>query len=470
MDLFSQTMNINLLNEDFLKKAADILQQTFQIDLNEIYIKVGNLSLEDKQSISESIHYICLNIMKNFELIPIHYFPSINNAISYLNLNTNVTNYLLENVKLNLHISTFYSGLPNEPISFRKCIEHYFYEYETNRKLTEKELNEPRTKVLSYILPRYRTLLKGFKTDNNNLAKNNIFFDRSSTQLDNKSEPYSIYQSTSDIFAYSIDNWVKNRYNLEDYINYKTNSYKYLRLFVSSFLEKNPDIKDLYFFERIYNILFTFNMYFFSKSFTENMMTQQLFEIIHPTIYLPNVFANSKLQLTFINMYNEFYHHNIDEFKTGLRKYCLDLCLFFIPLYNMVYSIAVDKYIKINQISAKEFLTCYLSLDKIVSGYNNMYSAFINEDDFNKYFPDLKGLLNEKRLNSDINFTSLSLYITKFFDFNVFNQIKIIDAFGRLNKDFTSLAVSDINKHQEIIKNFFLDIIANTNLSLGNNI
>lgn len=465
------------ISEENLSYTKDILLGTMLIDMNDIEEAVKSLKDSNINNILENIHCICLNHLRNYQLELKDYFPSINNDLSSLsgmysnNLGYTLSTYLFENSNLNLYLSYNTRYLIQNTISFNKSCKNYFFTHDLTSEKDSKEDSKKNT--ISSKISNLRTAFKIFREVDNLLYDHEVFYKKKNIK---KNECYEIYEVLSNILIYTLKKWNKCKYN---YTNFeRNNSFKYIRDFYNSFLKNNLDLKDLYFFERIYNINYTFRLYFSSKIFLDDLLSMDEVSILAnsllPIVYLPNVFQNHDILHNFIKLYDNFYRFkDINEFENGVKRFCFDFGFYFIPLYNMLYSNILHIYCKFNKNNIHDFINTSDYIKNKIRKYKELYNNPINPYNlgYNEIYIDKnKNLFKESNLNKSEILQFYILCITTYFDINLFNKTLIFDGIGKFDKNILSSIVLNNDEYQKNLKKFILSILDSKNIKLSCNL
>jgi hypothetical protein len=222
--------------------------------------------------------------------------------------------------------------------------------------------------------------------------------------------------------------------------------------YIDGFVKHKINFMDLYYFERINNNHFVLELYFNIRrniyQLDEQISMQQY---LYPIIYLPNVFKNSNIIMRLVNIYNNSdYYKNKAKFEEGVRKMCLDLSFFVIPLYNMIFSNLLKCYCDIKDKENIDGIIkrCAKKNKKIIiQEYKSKYTAF--------YRKDLLKIGNEEE------FQLMSASLNRKLNFNMFNQNNFIKSIGAFNESIVTELINPIkkDKYQKNIKKFILENI-----------
>lgn len=456
-------LKLDYISEEKLSYDKDILLETMLINKDNIEKDIMRLRDCDINIILENIHDICLKHLRNYRLELKDYFPKISddfflsNQIYIADLKERLSKYLLKNSNLNLYLSYDPKYSIKNTISFNKSCKNYFSA--CNSILEENMINSK--------ISNLRTTFKEFRKVDNLLYDHDIFYKKGDIK---KNECYEIYSCLSNIFIYTLERWNKCKYN---YTRFERNyTFKYIRNFYDSFLRNNLDLKELYFFERIYNINYSFWLYFNSKIFLKDLVSTDevsiLFDSLLPVIYLPNVFENYDISYVFIKLYeNPYRFKDIDEFKNGVKRFWFDFGFYFIPLYNMLYSNILYSYCKFNKNNIHDFINTSDYLKGEMREYKERYNNPINpykytyHKDYVKYN---KNLFKEGNLNKS-KILKLSIgWITTNFDISLFNKTLIFNGIGKFNKNILSSIILNNHEYQKNLKKFILSILNSENI------
>lgn len=474
-------LNFNYLDTKRLSYTRNLLEHTLLIEMDKIDEDIKDLLNDNVNALWEILHNICIKQLNNYALKFEDYFPSIKNHsnINYYSYNfyAILHSYLLKNIKLHLYLTSTFNSLPNELISFKQAIIDYITRYPPE----EGEISQDK---LDSLVSNYRTKFKNFRKDNNILAKKPILYNTLVHPI--KNNPYEVYKVSSNVFIYTLSNWMNCKYNYKEKAKIKNDvstnekSYDYTscdfnktKKFCKKFLEKDIDLKDLFVFERIYNIHHTLCSYFYPKIYIDSLSQEEeleLFKGLFPIAYLPNPFENNILIKFFIDIYNDLYkYYNFTEFINGLKKFCLDFSLYFIPLYNMLYTDLVNTYCNLKKINIKEFINTNLhEFGEMVVDYKKSYFNMLDKTNFDKTFPEHTALFKPSMINKDQIFNTMNFAMTACFNFNLFNKRSLIeDSFNFKNKILSSF-IYDLDKYQKNLKEFILNVLDNSNIDMIN--
>lgn len=444
-----------------LEYGQAALSDLFLLNIDEIKSTISNINSpyyhKDCNKFYENVHFLCLKYLKNYFLKIGNYFPSVNNTSILSDLEFTLNNYLLLNIKLTLYLSSINT---QETITFNKAVNNYITKLDKNYAI-----NEPYYHKIN-IDNKKRNLIKKFTefSKQNNVLSENSVFSKSTTKN-------GYYKLLSHIFIFTLDNWNKCKYNNCKFD--KTNNYKYLKEFCTSFFSTCPDIKDLYFFERIFNIRYSLLLYFLPKESISNLSEDNLSSLVNilfPIIYLPDVFDNDCIINAFIDLYKNFYFmHNMTEFLDGIKQLCLDFSSYFIPLYNMLYSNIIHLYLNDNKNNFNEFIFKTINLQDNFDPYKKSFNIFLDKKTFSEYFKLLKpNVFQENKLSKNDTLSDIICFITKNFDFKLFDKRLIIDSLSNFNNNIIKSTVTDKDIYQTNLKNLILSILNSKNIDLIN--
>ncbi|MBC5626613.1 hypothetical protein H8S10_14265 [Clostridium sp. NSJ-49] len=433
--LYTETISREVIDETFLIKFDDFKERI---------ISFKNLS---NDQLMNSVHWLCIDLLKNYFLNTNNYLKRCNNELELDSINLYLWKYAFENFKLLLNVDYDY----NKIISVEEAVKNF---NDINCKNDENSTFERDYNNL-------KTKLREFRNcDDNRLNKD--FLLNAKCNIKRK---YNIYKDLSTVCIFTIDNWEECAYNKKDKL--KEDIYIKDGKFLSSFLTlNNLNNNDIYYFERIHNINFKLSLYNHINQlnkdnlyFSENEIIK-VAEAFSPILYLPNVFNNTNLLSSLMNIYIRYYkNYDIEGFRKSVKMLCNDIVEYYLPLYNSVFFRILNFYCETLNINIKD-------ITKEV--YSNMYSNpniyyFLLKEKMDqgerlKKFEKIieKGNNKQKKINKKTYYL-ITRVINDYFNFDRLSNEGIVNNINILHRRVLK-DIRNISDYQLSLRDFILKI------------
>lgn len=223
--------------------SREVINNTFLIEFDNLKEKIINFKNLSNDELMNEIHWLCIDLLKNYLLNTNNYFERCNNEIELNNFTLYLWKYAFKNFKLLLNIDYDY----NKIISLQESFQNFNDVNVKNNENSEYERD----------FENFKKKLKEFIKNDKNLLNLDFLFNEKTC---NNRRKYNIYKDLSTIFTYTVDNWEECAYNRNNVL--RKDIYINDGRFLASFLTlNNINIKDIYYFERIHNINFKLFLY-----------------------------------------------------------------------------------------------------------------------------------------------------------------------------------------------------------------
>lgn len=448
------------------------------------------------EEILKELHKITLNIMEEYKT-PINEYFDINIDIDISTYNNILETYILENLKNNIYMYAEYRNrycseyieredrkreeelsLKSKELTQKEAINQYIYEMlneenkdrffenkETNQDMTEENVIENKSgnlsdnkkymknnsyawgKIEEIILNKENGRIKSFLSNNyiyilNNYLNNRLLYKiKEATECEEKLQQPKNKNETNALKKLKREKRIHNK-------NLKAHTTEKLIEYADSFINNKVQFYDLYWFERLNNIDFIFNLSYLIDNRINNISIYEknsLIESMFYIIYLPNIFANDMIMHLFLNIYTEGkYIKRQAEFEKAVKNLCSNISFFTIPLYNMIFSNVLYEYCKVKQVDISKFVDRVYkkkNIDAIKIKYRNLTKI-----DFLKTTKDM--------------IQQLSVILNQWLDFDLFDRSNLI-----MNEIKPRIELKEIYYDEEArhiyknkLKKFFLDI------------
>ena len=425
--------------------SKEILENTFFIDFNDLTDEVSNFEKCNEEELLGNIHSLCISSLKNYLLDNKKYFNTCNDYLRLNSLNFYFIQYAFDNVKLFLKTDFNY----DETISRKNAFNNFI----KNNSRVDRDYDN------------FKYRFKDFEDNDNLLYMYSLFY---SINDDNKSE-YNIYKNLSRVFVHTIDEWGQCSYNNKNMLKsnmHESNGnfnfrYEIDKNFIIEFtMLLNLNINDLYYFERIYNINFTLNLYKQIISLEEmniyfsDRQIINLINAMNKIIYLPNVFSNVELLLILLGIYIDYYRdNNTGEFEKTITILVSDIIEYFLPLYNSLFLEILNIYCKFNKSKISDIID-KISLDKYLD--NSIYSVLLEKQDQMNNIKKYEKFKGDKKKDKKIYYL-ISENIICSFNFNRLKEQNIISSLNIFNKNIIN-SIDNIDEYQLNLKEFILKV------------
>ena len=425
--------------------SREILENTFLINFNNLKDKVNSIEKCNEEELLNNIHSICINSLKNYLLDNKNYFKDCDDYLRLDTLNAYFTQYAFDNIKLFLKTESNY----NETISIEEAIDSF----DKNNSRVARNYDNIRNRFKEFV-------------DNDNLLHMySIFYNITR----NNKRKYNLYKDLSRVFVHTIDEWGNCSYNNKNILKSTTHKdnenfnfrYEIDKNFIIEFtMLLNLNIKDIYYFERIYNINFIINLY---KSIIDlekynlyfnDIQINRLINAMIKIVYLQNVFSNVKLLFNLFAIYIDYYkNNNTKEFEEIITMLVNDVVEYFLPLYNSLFIEILNIYCDLNKIKIDNIIG-KIRLDEYLD--NSIYDILLeNQDQINnikKYEKFVGGKKREKEI-----YYLISENIICYFNFNRLKSENIISSLNIFNKNIFN-SIDNVDEYQLNLKEFMLKV------------
>ncbi len=449
MDISKKFMDLNFLDEKVILNNKKILEENFNIDFNRLNDIVGKVKKSSK-SVFTQLHYIAIEILGQYNTKIDDYFKSeiTKDGQSIIN------NYLFENLKSNIFLYEEYQNIDKKEISQIEACKKYIKTQDENtinffglgEEITIKanEREEYKKRITDYN--------KKISNNAKRLKENNKIIDIFENKYLIKTRAKHLYTITSNVFINMVENINKNNSittmkDLKELNRLKFNYYKNNQKSTYEIINnKKNSYSDLYFYERINNNHFVNSLYFEVKKLEKLEIEQQdLFEFLFPIIYLPNVAANRMIIIHMVYIYisNNYYKYKGD-FEKQVKKMCLNLAFFTIPMYNMIFSVALYLWCrKVNE-NLSKIIKKYIDENK--NEFINLYKNELNA--YNISNKEIGALLKE------IEFVLLTIKVNERINFKIYEKNNVIVKLSEVGSGIRELIFDN-----EIFLKIFKEII-----------
>lgn len=416
--------------------SREELRDIFLINFNEIRNELVRINFKNIEEFKDKIHIICMKYLQEYSLKSKEYFKSINDIGIYSFIDFELQKYAFKNYWLMKKIGIDYDDF-NDVISIHEAYSNYYRDY-------NKEANKEAT----YNIKSFRVKFDSFINEEFNPIHENLVLYRENINGSNRR--YRIYRDLEKIFIHAVAERKKSPYKIGVKLDIKR--YKKILEFVNEFINiKDLTIKDIYYFERIYNINFVFKFYeSFNKlrGIKKKLSSEEMINIlrgIYDLIYLPNVFDNMKLIEIFIEIYTKYYMNNSVLLQNEVDKISSDLLNYFLPLYNSLYRSILEEYSSINDI--KEINNFekkdYYKLDTIIRN-NTIYNIILDDKE------------EKEEIKRRKEYAYLSDVISSNFEFDKLNRYNLTNSI--YDNSFMSKIEEMHKKYRIRLKEFMLDL------------
>lgn len=438
------------LDQEFLEAVADpgdYYDETFlDISLNEWLKKIHKQNDCDYSLYKiYKLHRASVSILRNYTISLKDYFPNVEYEDYRL---PEIEQYMFNNMKLNLSIFKKLSSMDDEYIDLKSAVLEYI---KFNKFFKDIELRETLISGQELDKPSINSLYTKFKGNLQKLIKEDAIVNKYSLykQL---SDNIEINKATSNVLLYTLDVWEKFLYNEK---NYKSITYNDTKKFFEEFLKSDINIIDLFLFEKLYSIYYKLYGYMINYSLyineklseiEEQILKDSLIEIVQ----LPNWIESAPIIEKMMSISSDISNFDsFENYKEQLKKVCIHLNYYVIPLYNMVFSNMLNCYCNANNISIEKFLKEYLKDEEILQEYKNKYAGLYKIESVQK-----------RKIEKDGGITKLVEEIRDRENNYRFYSSNLIDKMGMFGEKIED-AVSDKYSYQSNLKKFILNGIIN---------
>lgn len=433
--LYTETISREVIDETFLIKFDDFKERI---------ISFKDLSNDE---LMNSVHWLCIDLLKNYLLNTNNYFKRCNNELELDSINLYLWKYAFENFKLLLNVDYDY----NKIISLEKAFKNF---NDINCKNDENSKLERDYRNLKENLKKFRNC------DDNRLNKEFLLNEKYNTK-----RKYNIYKDLSTVCIFTIDNWGECAYNRNDKL--KEDIYIKDGKFLSSFLTlNNLNNTDIYYFERIHNINFKLSLYNYINQlnkdnlyFSENEIIKVAKAII-PILYLPNVFNNTNLLSSLMNIYIRYYkNYDIEGFRKSVKMLCNDIVEYYLPLYNSVFFRILNFYCETLNINIKDITKeVYSNIYSNPDIYNFLLKEKMDQGKRLKEFEKIieEGNNKQKKINQKTYYL-ITRVINDYFNFDRLSNEGIVNNINILHRRVLK-DIRNISDYQLSLRDFILKI------------